>query len=77
MTKTKSASKGGKALVKQYGTNYMSRIGSWGGNEVFDRYGSEYMSLLGELGADSVNGHLSPSRRKRIAGRLRNIVRNG
>jgi hypothetical protein len=66
---------GGLATVRKYGTKHMSRIGRRGGLEVVDKYGTEFMSLIGTLGNDNVNGTLAPSRRSRIEGRIRKILR--
>ncbi len=61
-TTVNPASAGGLALVRQRGTNYMSKIGRRGGNTVVDTYGVEFMSLLGTLASPS----LSQRRRRQI-----------
>jgi general stress protein YciG len=66
--------RGGLAVAKRYGTEYMREIGARGGNAVVDKYGSEYMSNLGTLGADAINNHLSKTRRMLTERTLRRIV---
>jgi hypothetical protein len=76
MAKTIPGQAGGRAVVRKYGTLHMAEIGSRGGDAVVDKYGFEYMSLLGTLGSDAVNESLSPSRRQRVEGRVRRIIRD-
>lgn len=74
-TNTIPGSKGGKAVVRLYGREYMSEIGREGGLVTSETYGTEWMSLIGTLGADSVNGHLSENKLKRVQGRLNRIYK--
>ena len=68
------ASRGGIAVVKQYGIQHMRNIGSKGGQVTAKRYGRGYMANLGQLGADAVNGHLSKTRRMMVERNIRRIL---
>ena len=66
--------KGGRAVVKKYGKNWLREIAAVGGETTAEKYGSEYMATIGTLGADAVNGHLTPSARLRTQRLARRLI---
>jgi hypothetical protein len=75
LTLAERGRKGGLAVVKKYGKDYMREIGSEGGLATAETYGSQYMSAIGTLGANAINGHLSPSGLLKTQRLARRIIR--
>jgi hypothetical protein len=65
---------GGRAVVKEFGTRHMRKIGTNGGLTTTERYGVNYLRLIGTLGAHAVNGHLSKTRKMLIERDIRKIL---
>ena len=74
MSNAVAGRRGGKAVLKEYGTSFFREIGAKGGRKTVRRYGRDYMSLLGSLGADATNENLSVNAHNRIVNQVNRIL---